>query len=150
MSLKTTEANAALLNHVLNNVSWANIGDAAGLPAGTAGSLYASLHTADPGVGGSQTSSEISYTGYARVALARDNTWWTVATSSATNAKAITFGQMTAGAGGTATFLCIGTATSGTGHLLYRCPITSPGAGLTISAGITPNIAIGAATITEA
>ena len=39
--------------------------------ASTAGSLYLSLHTADPTAGGNQSSSEISYTGYSRQAVAR-------------------------------------------------------------------------------
>ena len=35
-----------------------------------AGSLYVSLHTADPGVGGGQNTNEATYSGYARVAVA--------------------------------------------------------------------------------
>jgi len=147
MSVITTEAGAALLNHVLNNLAWANIGDASGLPAGTAGSLYASLHTADPGVGGSQLTSEAAYTGYARVAMARDNTWWTVSGLSATNAKAIAFPQSSTGPE-TETYLGIGTATTGNaGHLLFRCLISSPAAGLVVNPNITPSIAIGAGTL---
>ena len=58
----TTAAANAFLLLLLNNTAWANVGDASGLqPAGTAGSLYLSLHTADPGEGGSQSTSEISY-----------------------------------------------------------------------------------------
>jgi hypothetical protein len=34
-------------------------------------SLYLSLHTADPGEAGDQTTSEAAYTSYARVAVAR-------------------------------------------------------------------------------
>lgn len=59
-------ANAAatdLLELIFNNVAWANIGDATGLPgSAAAGSLYISLHTASPGEGGDQTTNECSYT----------------------------------------------------------------------------------------
>lgn len=148
MAAITTEAGAALLNHVLNNVAWANIGDASGLPAGTAGSLYVSLHTADPGAGGDQTTSECSYTGYARIPVARNNgsPKWTVSGLSASNAEAITFGESSTGPQ-TATYVGIGTALSGTGHLLFRGSITSPVAGLVINPNITPSLAIGASTL---
>jgi len=146
MAAITTEAGNALLNHVLNNIAWANVGDVTGLPAGTAGSLYVSLHTADPGAGGSQTTSEAAYTGYARIAVARDNTWWTVAALAALNAKVITFGQSSTGPE-TETYIGIGTASSGTGHLLFRGLISSPAAGLVVNPNITPSIAIGAGSV---
>ena len=149
MGVKTTECANSLLNHVLNDLAWANVGDAAGLPVGTAGSLYASLHTADPGVGGTQTTSEAAYGGYTRIAIARDNTWWTVATASATNAKAIVFPQSSTGPE-TETWIGIGTALTTAGHLLYRAQITSPATGLVINANETPTVNIGAATISEA
>jgi hypothetical protein len=49
--------------------------------------LQVSLHTADPGPSGNQTTSEVAYTGYARVAVNRANdgtAGWTVTTNSAT------------------------------------------------------------------
>ena len=58
-------ANAAatdLLKLLLNNTTWANIGDATGLVgSGTAGSLYLSLHTSSPAESGDQTTNEIAY-----------------------------------------------------------------------------------------
>lgn len=73
--------------------------------------LAVALHTADPGAAGTQSTSEISYTGYARVSTVRNATTnWTVSGSQVSNATAVTFGTMTAGAGGTATFLSIGLA----------------------------------------
>ena len=47
----------------------ANIADNAAASPLT--NLYAALHTADPGAAGNQTTSEASYSGYARVAVAR-------------------------------------------------------------------------------
>ena len=46
----------SLLQLLFNNVNVANVGDATGLRgSSTAGSLYVSLHTADPGETGAQT-----------------------------------------------------------------------------------------------
>lgn len=68
----TNAAETALLTLIFNNTDWANVGDAGGLQnSATAGSFYISLHTADPGETGSQTTSETAYTNYARVAVAR-------------------------------------------------------------------------------
>ena len=61
-AMTASAANAFLLL-LLNNTDWANVGDAAGLQnSATAGSLYLSLHTADPTEAGNQSSNEISYT----------------------------------------------------------------------------------------
>lgn len=69
-----------ILNLVFNNANAANIGDSTGLRgSSTAGSLYVSLHTADPGAGGNQTTNEAAYTSYARVAVARSSAGWTIA-----------------------------------------------------------------------
>lgn len=71
---------ADILNLLFVNSNAANIGDATGLRgSSTAGSLYVSLHTADPGATGDQTTNEASYTSYARVAVARTSGGWTVA-----------------------------------------------------------------------
>lgn len=83
---------------VFNNTDIANIGDAAGLQnSATAGSLYVSLHTADPGEAGKQNTSETSYTGYARQAVARSGAGWTVAGNNVENAATITFPPSTVG-----------------------------------------------------
>jgi archaellum component FlaG (FlaF/FlaG flagellin family) len=61
-----------LLGLIFNNTDITLIGDAAGLQnSATAGSLYVSLHTADPGEAGDQITNETAYTNYARVAVAR-------------------------------------------------------------------------------
>ena len=134
-----------LLNHVLNNAAIALIGDATGLRGSTAaGSLYIALHSADPGEAGTQTTSELSYTGYARVAVSRAGSAWTVANGAASNAAAITFAQCTVGSG-TANFFSVGTDSSGTGKVLYK----GAAGGLAISAGITPEFPIGDLDITE-
>ncbi len=149
MGAKTTAAATSLLNHILNNLAWTSIGDAPGLlPSATTGVLWLGLHTADPGVGGNQTTNELAYTGSGRISVARDGTQWSVVGNTATNLALLTFAAC-AGGGGTATFVGIGTDAAGAGNLLYRATITFPVAGLLISPGITPLIQIGAATVIE-
>lgn len=108
--------------------------------------LYISLHTADPGVSGNQTTSEISYTGYARVAVARTTSGFTVSGDSVSPVADITFGEMTAGTGGTVTFFGIGSASSGTGELLYTGAV-SPN--IVVSTNVTPILST-STTVTEA
>ncbi len=131
---------------VFQNLAMGTIGDASGLqPSGAAGSLYISLHTADPGEAGSQNTSEIAYTNYARVGVARGTANWTAAAGSVTNIAAITF--PTCGTtGGTATYFGIGGSASGAGVLLYSGSLT---ASLAISNGITPSFAGSALSVTE-
>lgn len=106
-----------LLKLIFQATAIANIADNAATSPLT--NLYVSLHTADPGEGGSQTTSEATYTGYARVAVARTSGGWTVTTNNVTNAAAITFGACTAGSE-TLTHFAVGTAASGAGKILYK------------------------------
>ena len=140
-----TYANA-ILQLVFNNVAAANIGNTAGLqPSSAAGSLYVSLHTADPGAGGAQNTSEAAYTGYARVAVARSSAGWTVTGESVSPTAIVVFPAGTAG-GETCTYACVGTAASGAGEILYRGLLTPS---IVTGNGITPEIPI-SSTFTEA
>jgi hypothetical protein len=141
----TNAAEAALLDLLFLNVDWADIGDAAGLQnSATAGSFYISLHSADPGEAGNQSTNEISYTGYARVGVARTAGGWTRTTSTIANTALVQFGQCTGGTA-TATHFGIGTDSTGTGNLLLKGALN---ASLSISNGIQPQFAAGAMTAT--
>lgn len=143
---KTNTCENSLLLLIFNNTDFANIGDAGGLQnSATAGSLYVSLHTSDPGEGGSQTTNETSYTNYARVAVARSGAGWTVTANEASNTAAVTFAQCGV-TGATITHFGVGTDSSGAGTLLYKGSLT---ASLAVSNGITPQFAAGALDITE-
>lgn len=134
-----------LLLLIFNNTNAANIGDATGLRgSSTAGSLYVSLHTGDPGEGGSQTTSECAYTSYARQAVARSGAGWTVTGNSCSPAAHIDFPAATGGSE-TATHFAIGTDSSGAGKILYKGTI-SPN--ITILTGVQPRLST-ATTITE-
>lgn len=102
--------------------------------------LYVSLHTADPGEAGNQTTSEATYTSYARVAVARTSGGWTVSGSNTSNTAAITFPAATGGSN-TITYFGIGTGSTGTGYLMFSGALS---ASLAVSSGITPSFAIGA------
>lgn len=143
---KTNTWETDLLSLLFNNVAASLIGDASGLqPSGVAGSLYISLHTSDPGEGGNQTSFEPTYTGYARVAVARTVGGWTVGTGTVSNAGGITFASCTGGSS-TVSHFGVGTDLSGAGKLLYRGPLVAP---LAVSAGVTPFFSTGDLVVTE-
>ena len=139
MSKGNTFENELLL-HIFNNSDIALIGDATGLRgSSTAGSLYVSLHTGDPGEAGTQTTSECAYGSYARVAVARTAGGWTISGNAVTNAALVQFPQCSSGSE-TATYFAIGTASSGTGKILYRGALS---ASLAISSGIQPQFSAG-------
>lgn len=134
---------------VLESIFQATFTAITGLLANSASpdtNLFVSLHTADPGVAGTQSTSEAAYTSYARVAVARTSAGWSISNETISNVGAISFPAATGGSE-TETFFGIGTAASGAGVLLARGSLTS---GLTVSSGITPSFAAGALTVTEA
>lgn len=137
---KTNAWETDLLLLVFNNVNVANIGDATGLRGSTAaGSLFISLHTADPGEAGNQSTNEIVYTGYGRIALERTSGNFTVSGNAVSFAANVDFGACTAGSG-TATHFGIGCALSGATKLLYKGALS---VSIAVSAGVTPRINAG-------
>lgn len=144
MSL-TNAAETELLSLLFENLSWANIGDAAGILKSTAdGVFYISLHTADPGEAGDQTTSEATYTGYVRKSIARGIAQWTVSGNNVDNDNIIQFAACTGGSN-TITHFGIGTDSSGAGNLVIYGALS---ASLAVSNGITPEFAAGALDIT--
>ena len=117
----TNDVENALLELIFKGTTWANMADnAAGTPATT---FYISLHTATPGEAGSQTSSEAAYTGYARVAVVRTASGWTVSGSAAVNTAEIVFGECTASPGSPIRYAGLGLSSSGSGRLLLFSPL---------------------------
>lgn len=137
---KSNAFETAFLSHVFENANIALVGDATGLRGSTtAGSLYFSLHTGDPGEAGDQTTSEVTYTSYARVAVARSSSGWTVTTNAVAVDADVTFPAGTGGSG-TATHWGLGTDSSGAGLLLYKGTI-SPS--IVCGNGVTPKLTAG-------
>lgn len=120
MASKTTQSANDVMNWMTRNVSpsW-----------GSATILYASLHTGAVGLGGDQTTNEVAYTGYARVALLRNNVTgeFTVASGgSASNQNLLQFGNATAGSFPiTATHVAIGENPSGAGTVIATGSLVS-------------------------
>jgi hypothetical protein len=131
------------LKLIFNATAIANIADNAATSPLT--NLQVSLHTADPGEAGDQTTSETAYTGYARVAVARTTGGWTVTTNSVSPVANIDFGECTASPGAAITHFAVGTASSGAGKLLYSGTVTP---NITMAVGVIPRLKT-TSTITE-
>jgi len=131
------------LKLTFNATAIANIADNASSAPLT--NLFCSLHTANPAAGGSQTTSEAAYVGYARVSVARTSGGFTVTGASVSPAATVSFATCSSGTE-TETFGMIGTATSGTGKQLYSGPITP---NIAVSVGVSPQWTTASA-VTEA
>ena len=137
---KSNAFETALLSLIFENSNIANLGDATGVRgSSTAGSLYFSLHTSDPGEAGDQTTNEVAYTSYARVAVARSSSGWTVSGNAVAVDADVTFPAGTGGSG-TATHWGLGTASSGAGVLLYKGSISPT---IACGSGVTPKLTAG-------
>lgn len=139
-----------LLKLIFNATAIANICDNAAASPLT--NLYVALHTADPGETGDQTTSEVNttqYQGYLRVAVARTSGGWTVTANSVSPVANVDFATATGGStGATLTHFSIGTASSGTGKVLYKGALTP---NITIPSGgggVIPRVNT-ASTVTE-
>lgn len=135
MALSNTSAND-VLKKLLNDTA---------LPWDAITDWYAALHTADPGAAGIQTTSEATYTGYARIAVARTAGGWTVAGVAASNAALVQFPVCTAGSD-IVTYVSIGTTLAAGGQILLRGALTAP---RSISAGIQPQFNAGVLVLTS-
>lgn len=98
--------------------------------------IYVALHTADPGQSGNQSTSEIAYTGYARVAVVRSSSGW-VLTGNVINPAATINWPTGTGGSGTATFWSTGVASSGATNIINSGPI-SPS--IVCGVGVTPQL----------
>lgn len=146
---KTDTHENSLMLLLFNNTSYANIGNAGGILQSTvAGSFYISLHTADPTEEGSQVTNEVTYTSYARVAVARASGagGFTVTAGAVALASDAVFPAGT-GTSSTATHWGLGvTSGTGAGVLLYGGAI-SPS--IVCGSGVTPRLTAGTI-VTEA
>ena len=100
------------------------------------------LHTADPS-SGTQATSELAVTGYARTSVARTTAGFTVTGSgpaTASPVSAITFPQCTSTSTGTATHWSIGTSSAGAGKLLASGALSPT---ISIAQNVTPQITTG-------
>jgi hypothetical protein len=91
---------SAILKLIFNATAWANYADnAASTPQTNVG---VALHTGDPGEGGDATTTEVTYTSYTRVNVARTTGGWTETSGSVSPNAAIVFPAGTGGSGSAA------------------------------------------------
>lgn len=144
MSAASDYLENAVLALLFNNTNISDLGDATGVRSSTtAGSIWVELYTATPSDTGGGTVA--TYTGYARVAVARSGAGWTVSGTSPTqvaNAAAVTFGACTAGSSTVTHFGLFDASTAG--NLLVWGALS---ASLAVTAGVTPQFAIGQLTV---
>ena len=105
---------------------------------------FVSLHTADPGEGGTQLTSEATYGAYARVGVTRTAGGWAVTGGVASPVADITFPQATSGSN-TITHAMVGTLATGAGVHLFSGTVTP---NITVTTNVTPRLTT-ASTITE-
>jgi hypothetical protein len=137
MAAKGSTFDNDLLKLIFNGTAIANIADNTATSPLT--NLYISLHTGTVSAGSSQTTSEAAYTSYGRVAVPRTTGGFTVNGATVNPVSTISFPTATAGSE-TETYFAIGTASTGTGKILYYGTI-SPS--ITVSNGVTPQLATG-------
>jgi hypothetical protein len=124
----------AFLDLLLRATAIANIADNAASSPQT--DWYHSLHTADPTDSGTQTSSEIGYTGYARATVARSTGYNAASGGSASPAANIDFDPGTGGSG-TATHFGIGKNLTTAGTLVCAGTVTP---NIVTGDGVTPRL----------
>lgn len=123
-----------LLKLIYNATAIANLADNAGTSPLT--DIYVAFHTADPGEAGDQTTSECTYTSYARVAVARSGSGWTVTDNSVSPAAEIAFPAATGGSE-TITHFSTGVASSGASKIFHSGTVTP---NIVVSSGVTPKL----------
>jgi hypothetical protein len=133
-----------LLALILQGTTIANIANNASA-APLVGYFFA-LHTADPGAAGVQSTNEATYTGYARVQVARSTIGFTVPSGGVSSLAAnVDFPVSTGGATTALTHLSIGAASTGAGKILWSGALSSP---IAMAVNVVPRISP-ATTITE-
>lgn len=133
MSMANSLENALLLL-LFNATLFANV--AINATSSPITNVEVSLHTADPGEAADQTTSEATYTSYARVAVARTSGGWTVTANSVSPAATITFPAGTAGSG-TVTHFGLGSAHTSTGVMWFTGTVTP---NIVTGNGVTPGL----------
>lgn len=127
-----TESN--ILKLIFNATAWANYADNAATTPQT--NVHVSLQTADPADAGTMSTSETTYTSYARVNVARTTGGWTETSGSVSPVAAITFPAGTGGSG-TVTHFATGKTGGGATDILWSGTVTP---NIVTGNGVTPQL----------
>lgn len=130
-----------ILKLIFNATAWANYADNAASTPQT--NVHCALHTADPGDSGTMSTSETTYTSYARVNVARTTGGWTVTANSVSPVANIDFPAGTGGSG-TVTHFSTGKTGGGATDILWSGTCTP---NIVTGNGVTPRLTT-ASTIT--
>lgn len=133
MSISDTTENA-ILNLIFSATAWANYADNAASTPQT--NIHTALHTADPGDSGTMSTSETTYTSYARVNVARSSGWTTSSAGSVSPAATISFPAGTGGSG-TVTHFSTGKTGGGATAILFSGTVTP---NIVTGNGVTPQL----------
>lgn len=133
MSISNT-TESAVLKLIFNATAWANYADNAATTPET--NIVVAAHTADPGEAGTQSTSEATYTSYARVNVARTTGGWTETTGSVSPVATIGFPAGTGGSG-TLSFFSTGKSGGGASAILWSGTITP---NIVSGNGVTPQL----------
>ena len=125
-----------LLKLIAHGASIANLADNAVSSPLT--NLFATIHTADPGEAGNQSTSEVAYTGFARQPISRDSSGLTVSGNTIVPVSNILFPEAPSGVTPqTATHWSLGVAVSGATKILYSGALSPT---IAIAEGVQPRI----------
>ncbi len=125
----------AILALIFNATAWANYADNAASAPQT--NIAVALHSADPGTAGAQNTSEIGYTSYARVNVARSSGGWNISGTGPASCSPVSNISFPAGSGGsgTATHFSAGKTGGGASPILWSGTVTP---NISTGSGITP------------
>jgi hypothetical protein len=131
----TTEA--AILALIFNATAWGNYADNAATSPQT--NIAVALHTADPADAGTMSTSETTYTSYARASVARTTGGWTVSGTSPTQVAPVATIAFAAGTGGSGTVTNFSTGKTGGGAAaIIMAGTVVPN--ITVGSGVTPQL----------
>lgn len=127
-------AETAIMALIFNATAWANMADNAGTSPQT--DIAVGLHTADPGEAGTMSTSETTYTSYARQSVARTGSGWVVTGGSVSPASNIDFPAGTGGSG-TVTHFSVGRTGGGAAAIHMKGTVTP---NIVTGTGVTPRL----------
>jgi hypothetical protein len=132
----TTES--AILKLIFQAVTWTDYAISAGSGTPETNIVIAG-HTADPGDAGAQNTTELAYTSYARVNVARTTGGWTFSGPSPSQVVPVAAINFPAGSGGSGTMTHFSTGKSGGGAsaILFSGTVTP---NIVTGSGITPSL----------
>lgn len=128
-------AENAILGLIFLATAWANMADNAATSPNT--NISMALHTADPGEGGTQSTSEATYTSYARVNVLRSVAGWTTPSGGSVSPQANIQFPIGTGGSGAVTHMSAGKTGGGASDIHMSGTVTP---NITTGNGVRPEL----------